>query len=60
MEKVVIESFLQLLVQSILVYVVLGPGEGEDSSTTGEDSFGRFRKYIVSVNNKGLFLGKTR
>ena len=55
-----IESFLQLLVQSILVYVVLGPGEGEDSSTTGEDSFGRFRKYIVSVNNKGLFLGKTR
>ena len=33
--KVVIESFVQLLVQSILVYVVLGPGEGEDSSTTG-------------------------
>ena len=33
----VIKTLLQLLVQSILVYVVLGPGEGGDSSTAGED-----------------------
>ena len=35
--ELVIKSHLQLLVQSILVYVVLGPGEEGDSSTAGED-----------------------
>ena len=38
----VIESLLQLLVQSILVYVVLGPSGGEDNwrrTAAGEESF---------------------
>ena len=37
----VIESLLQLLVQSILVYVVLGPSENEDNmrtATSGEET----------------------
>ena len=40
----VIESLLQLLVQSILVYVVLGPSENEDNmtrtATSGEENIG--------------------
>ena len=35
----VIESLLQLLVQSILLYVVLGPGD-ENNSSKGEDFTG--------------------
>ena len=37
----VIESLLQLLVQSILLYVVLGPGD-ENNSSKGEDFTGIF------------------
>ena len=56
----VIKTLLQLLVQSILVYVVLGPGEGEDSSTAGKDSLrllNMFMKKLQTtvINTNNLF-----
>ena len=54
----VIKTLLQLLVQSILVYVVLGPGEGEDSSTAGKDSLRllnmlmkKLQTTVINTNN---------
>ena len=45
----VVESLLQLLVQSILLYVVLGPSEGEEhwrnTGTAGAVNVGNWRKH---------------
>ena len=52
----VIESLLQLLVQSILLYVVLGPGESNTSASKDDTRIfrlvvsGRSRKKISKIN----------